>query len=120
MPPPSEIEADVSRHASNRDAIGSKSAIHVTPPASSIERPMICASEPQNVRDYFALKFGANPQDDTLMDLPITSPCGQDCVKVIDAAADLTAHVNATLGETAVEDHLVELARRIVGVYRRG
>jgi hypothetical protein len=49
---------------------------------------------------YFSEIFGEMPSDDTLMDLPVNSPCGADCKKVIDAGkrlADLSADIRQDL-----------------------
>jgi hypothetical protein len=52
-----------------------------------------------NVHQYFEEKLGHSPLDDSLTDLPVESECGQDCVKVIDAAAAYLAVVRDTAGE---------------------
>jgi hypothetical protein len=39
-----------------------------------------------SVYDYFETNLGVAPLDDTLADLPIDSPCGAPCQRVIDAA----------------------------------
>lgn len=43
------------------------------------------------VSEYFKKQLGRNPEDATLSGLSINSPCGKDCVKVIDAAKNLLA-----------------------------
>ena len=39
-----------------------------------------------SVYDYFEMLMGQTPDEDSLKELPINSPCGLDCVKVINAA----------------------------------
>lgn len=38
------------------------------------------------VHEYFTMTLGQTPSDPTLKQLAVSSPCGQDCVKVICAA----------------------------------
>jgi hypothetical protein len=39
-----------------------------------------------NVYQYFTVALGQEPNEQTLQDLGIDTPCGQECVKVIEAA----------------------------------
>lgn len=68
-----------------------------------------------NVYDYFAEKLGETPDDGTLTQLPVASACGQDCVRVIDAAAAL-AHVV----DCSVVASVAAVAEEAVAVFWRG
>ena len=39
----------------------------------------------ESVYAYFLARVGRNPCDESLRDLPVTSECGADCKRVIDA-----------------------------------
>jgi hypothetical protein len=39
-----------------------------------------------SVWDYFRKSFGLPPDDDTLLSLPINSPCGRECQDLIEKA----------------------------------
>lgn len=57
-----------------------------------------------HVYGYFVEELGEDPDDPTLLDLPLSSPCGQDCKRVIDWAKlscqglDPAAHRNVIRG----------------------
>lgn len=42
-----------------------------------------------SVYDYFEMMLGCQPDEDSLKELPINSPCGLDCVKAINAVKTL-------------------------------
>lgn len=38
---------------------------------------------PLNVFQYYVLRLGKRPEDNTLRQLPVNSPCGLECAQVI-------------------------------------
>jgi hypothetical protein len=50
--------------------------------------PIISSS---SVFEYFTRRLGVPPNDGTLQGLGIDTPCGKDCVTIIDRAVDLLA-----------------------------
>lgn len=70
-----------------------------------------------NVKAYFKSQLGHDPQDGTLADLPLDSPCGQDCRKLIDAAK---AYLDLADSHPSVRDPLLESVNHAVEVCWRG
>lgn len=68
-----------------------------------------------NVYDYFTHNFGEYPCDETLTDLPIDSPCGQDCKIAIDCAVLLLDLIDSSL-----RDSVVAIANESVQIFWRG
>ena len=71
-----------------------------------------------SIYDYFMLKLFEAPGDETLLELTITSPCGIDCMKIIDAAAafrNAVAEVDPDL-----EDETIKIAEEAVAIAWRG
>ena len=74
-----------------------------------------------NVYQYFTQKLDVEPADRTLRELGVRTPCGQSCVKAIDAAAELNRHVTAAEGTGGLTYHrLIGITNRIVQIYWRG
>jgi hypothetical protein len=61
---------------------------------------------------YFADKLGAEPEEQSLKDLPIDSPCGEGCKAVIDAAAGLLA-----VSDRGAHDDIRAAAEIAVNIY---
>jgi len=70
-----------------------------------------------NIWYYFRNKLDADPQDETLRDLPINSGCGRDCKRIIDAYAKLKAKIDP---HPHCVDPLVESARACISIYWHG
>lgn len=68
-----------------------------------------------SIYDYFTQRLGATPDDESLRELPMVSPCGRDCARVIGAAATLLK-----AADVAVEDEIRAVAEHAVTVYWRG
>lgn len=77
--------------------------------------------EQMNVAEYFQAKFEAEPRDGTLADLPIESPCGQQCKAAIDAGQALLTHIHAAIGTETIESAwVIEATDVVCQVYWRG
>lgn len=74
---------------------------------------------PTNIADFFLETLGAKHGDESLRNLGVKSPCGEDCVQVINAAATLIEHVRKALGtHTNLLTHdALEIARWVISVY---
>jgi len=66
----------------------------------------------ENIYDYFTLTFGQEPEEKSLKELPVTSPCGLDCKKLIDRGA----LVNETIDRCCRKD-LLNLIEQGVNVF---
>jgi len=132
IPDESATEVAVGRYAANGDSLGDADTLSLTVLPDWIDRSLLSATDPQNVADYFIVKLGEDPRDETLYELPLSSACGDDCRKAVDAAVGLIAHVRAAFGRdgeirpgTRVirrtpESAVVEMARLVIGAYWRG
>jgi hypothetical protein len=125
LPSEDAVAVDVGRYAKNGEDIEVAEGIPIPALPEWIEGALDRASHPKNVADYFAKRLGASHPDDSLRDLPIDSPCGQECVNCIDAAAALIGHMRAAWGDDYLTQlppalRLSHMAARIVEVYWRG
>jgi hypothetical protein len=68
-----------------------------------------------SIYEHFTNRLGREPEDVTLMDLPVASPCGRDCRRVIDAALPLIK-----AADTSIEEEIVSVVEHAVSVYWRG
>jgi hypothetical protein len=68
-----------------------------------------------SVFGYFRQKFGIDPRDESLIELALDSPCGQDCRRVIDAA-----HQFFIAADPAVHPKIREAANMAVEIFWRG
>lgn len=59
----------------------------------------------ENIYNYFALMFGVSPDEHSLENLPIDSPCGADCKRAIDAGVALLAEHDNAFGVDAQDSH---------------
>ena len=74
-----------------------------------------------NVFDYYVTKLGVKPNDPSLYDLPLNSPCGRDCKGVIDAAKRfLTYASNAYGSKSHIREQTLKNTFDIVEVFLRG
>lgn len=69
-----------------------------------------------NVYDYFLAKLGRESEDETLRELDIESPCGRDCVGMIDWTADVLTRAT----HDWQRDHAIESCDEACQVYWRG
>jgi hypothetical protein len=132
LPDESATDVAVGRYAANGDSLGDVDTISLEALPGWIDSVIRRAAHPQNVGDYFIVKLGEDHRDETLYELPLTSVCGDDCRKAIDAAVALIAHLRAALGRDGAilpgsreirrtpESAIVAIARLVVGVYWRG
>lgn len=62
----------------------------------------------RHVAQYFETKMGRALGEASFAELDVDTPCGQDCVKAIDAGAAFLEHVRAAVGEGSQEfrDHV--------------
>lgn len=67
------------------------------------------------VYEYFNSKLYENPQDSTLKDLSLNTPCGKACSKAIDAA-----HRFMQASDPSVHPVIVMAANQAVEVFWRG
>jgi hypothetical protein len=71
-----------------------------------------------NVKEYFKSQLGHDPDDyadgSTLADLPLDSPCGQDCKKAIDAAK---AYLDLADSHPSVVEPLIESVNAAVACF---
>jgi hypothetical protein len=67
----------------------------------------------RTVFDYFTEKLGVEPDETTLNELGMDTPCGKDCVKSIDMFAVLLAHVDP---HRSVTEPLIQSANSQVEV----
>jgi len=74
------------------------------------------------VYEYFTWKFGCEPEDETLKDLDVRSPCGGACVKAIDAGAALIEQVESAFGKDRLpyEQSIREISAEVVSCLWRG
>jgi len=72
---------------------------------------------PDNVYDYFTRAFGVEPQDTSLRELPVGSPCGADCKRVIDAAS---LYLQIADTHLEVKQPLVKSVNAAVEIFWRG
>lgn len=68
---------------------------------------------------YYAFQLGVCPEDETLRELPVDSPCGEDCKKAIDAAEELLTHMGAA-GCSEHRAAVLAAVFEIVEIYWRG
>ena len=99
---------------------------------SWIDSAISTAANPKSVEDYFIVKLGEAPPDETLKELMLDTNCGGDCRKVIDAASALIEHIRAAMGpdgrilpdtQTILrtpERIVVAIANQVISVYWRG
>jgi hypothetical protein len=122
VPADDATEVDISRHAKNGDCVEIAQRLPVAELQEWIDATLNRASSPQNIADYFVKVLGANHIDDSLLQLPIDSPCGIDCIAAIEATAALLKHVRAGYG-TDREDlvaRALQIARELIAVYWHG
>jgi len=73
------------------------------------------------VAEYIQAKFDAESKDDSLAELSIDSPCGQQCKSAIDAAGQLLTHIHAAIGTEVIEAAwVIEATDTVCQVYWRG
>lgn len=128
IPPDEATDVYVTLYAANGDLVEDKRTISIKETETWIDEALSRASDPTNIADYFVKKMGAGHLDDSLRDLPMHSDCGQDCVKVIDAAVAVLEHVRTAFGDSQTgrppgrdeENLLIDITRRVIGVYWRG
>lgn len=138
-----QVQASVTRVTTYETQVGASSAIEAIVQAEKLisssgveewkengsettEMKVLSATplfEVPHVAWYFREKIG-RPLADTDSpprvgeDIPIDSPCGQDCVKAIDAARLLLDHVRAVFGTGYIEYvHVVDSVREVCLVY---
>jgi len=70
-----------------------------------------------NMHDYFYTTFGQTPRDKSLFQLPVDSPCGADCKRVIDLAK---AFLDAAGRETSVRPHVLAAVNEAIETFWRG
>lgn len=70
---------------------------------------------PESVNEYFRRVLNSNPHDVSLNDLDTKSPCGQDCVKVIDAAATMLG-----VADSSLHDEIQRTTRKAVSILWHG
>jgi hypothetical protein len=68
-----------------------------------------------SIYEHFTNRLGREPEDESLMELPVVSPCGRDCRRVIDAAVPLIKAV-----DVSVEEEILSAVEHAVSVYWRG
>jgi len=74
-----------------------------------------------NVFDYFEARFGREPSDQTLRELPVESNCGQDCKRAIDAAKIYFEEGIAKAWGHGVEyEAALEELNHVIGIFWRG
>ena len=127
------IDVLIGRYGKNGDTVEPPVMVSTSELQGRIDAALERARRPRSVADYCSKRLGAGLDDDTLCTLSIDSACGQDCVHAIDAGAELIAHVRMAMG--TVEDDVgavtgrsvrtpepvvIEIVRRIVGIYWRG
>lgn len=132
LPSESATEVAAGRYAASGDTWIEAEIVPLDALSGWIDNAVSAAANPQNVGDYFVVKLGEAPSDESLHTLPIDVPCGEDCRKVIDAAVALIEHIRAALGRdgrillgTRVilhtpESVVVAIASQVIGVYWRG
>lgn len=72
----------------------------------------------ETIYEYFTNAFGWEPEDETLRELPVDSPCGADCKNAIDTGVAFAKHTKQAYPETV--DAVAQLAYETVEVYWRG
>jgi hypothetical protein len=132
LPGKRATEVAVGRYAASGDTWSDAETVSLDALSGWIDNAVSEAANPQNVGDYFVVKLGEAPSDESLHTLPIDAPCGEDCRKVIDAAVALIEHIRAALGRdgrillgTRVilhtpESVVVAIASQVIGVYWHG
>ncbi len=132
LPGESATEVAAGRYAASGDTWIEAETVSLDALSGWIDKAVSAAANPQNVGDYFVVKLGEAPGDDSLYTLAIDAPCGEDCRKVIDAAVALIEHIRAALGRdgrillgTRVilwtpERVVVAIASQVIGVYWHG
>lgn len=70
-----------------------------------------------NIYDYFVAQLKLPPDDTSLRDLPVDSPCGHDCKVVIDKAVEFLAVCDP---HDTIRDLTAQAASEAVGIYWRG
>jgi hypothetical protein len=132
LPDDSATEVAVGWYAANGDSIVELLSLYVQQLPGLIDAVLRVSAHPQNVGLYFIQKLGELHGENTLYELSLTSPCGEDCKKAIDAAVALISHVRASLGRhgemipdsreirRTPEAAIVEIARQVIGVYWQG
>jgi len=73
----------------------------------------------ETIFDYFSRVLGEVPQDATLRELPVASPCGDDCSRAINAAAVLIGASEMAVGPKH-RDQLLAIAAETVRVFWHG
>ena len=78
-----------------------------------------------NVFDYFAQAFGTPLatvafEVQAFKDLPLDSPCGEECKHAIDAGKALFNHVCAAFGRRKMAEEAIDITRAIVAFYLFG
>lgn len=66
------------------------------------------------IYQYFIERLGQMPEDGTLADLPIDTPCGEDCKRAIDRARAMIESVADAFGTT--DDFALEANREIISI----
>jgi hypothetical protein len=100
QPPPDDARiVDAGIYAPNGDEVETLAGLPLGNLAQWIGSALGRLRNPKSVADYFAHRLGANALDETLHLLPLESLCGKNCIKAIDAAAELLAHVRTTFPE---------------------
>lgn len=75
------------------------------------------ACEVRNIYDYFKQQLGRAPDDVSLRDMPMDSPCGEDCQRAIDAAKNLAYFMRMAHGK---DQMVVDLCEDIVATFVHG
>lgn len=78
-----------------------------------------------NIHEYWLQELGPLSTDlsdsdrfDDMQELPVDSPCGDDCKKAIDAGKALIAMVRMALGEnSADEKRIIEITWNTVAIF---
>jgi hypothetical protein len=122
VPRDDATSAHIARYAANIDEIESSESLSAKELAGWIDAVLARIHRLTNVGDYFVRHLGAGPDDDSLFDLPLLSPCGESCAAAIDSAAAFIKHVRAAAGQDA--DHearaVVRAVRNVIGIYWKG
>lgn len=131
---PNEFATQVAagRYAANGDVWADGENVSLDALSEWIDQAISAASHPRSVGDYFLIKLGQAPEDESLHTLALDQPCGEDCRKVIDAAVALIDHIRAALGRDGriligtriilwtPESIIVAIAKQVIGVYWHG
>lgn len=132
LPGKTATEVAAGLYAASGDPWLEAEVVEIDALSSWIDSAMSTTANPKSVEDYFIVKLGEAPTDESLKELMLDTACGEDCRKAIDAASALIEHIRATLGpdgkllrdtQTVVrtpEPNVVAITNLVVTVYWRG